>query len=133
MTERALVLGGGGASGNAWTIGVIAGLFEAGLDVTQADLIIGTSAGSTAAVQISGTTRPPELLADIMAEVPPPPRGSSGSDHMERTSAIINAAKDATDMRRKMGAAFLEIHDASAGWRGIVGSRLRTQNWPQRT
>jgi len=53
MSDRALVLGGGGATGNAWLIGVIAGLFEAGLDVTAADLIIGTSAGSTAAVQIT--------------------------------------------------------------------------------
>jgi NTE family protein len=47
-----LVLGGGGSAGNAWLIGVIAGLFDAGLDVTEADLIIGTSAGSTAAAQI---------------------------------------------------------------------------------
>jgi NTE family protein len=52
--ERALVLGGGGSAGNAWLIGVIAGLFDAGLDVTEADLIIGTSAGSTAAAQITG-------------------------------------------------------------------------------
>ena len=29
-----LVLGGGGSTGNAWLIGVIAGLFDAGLDVT---------------------------------------------------------------------------------------------------
>ena len=50
--ERALVLGGGGSAGNAWEIGVIAGLFDAGLDVTEADLIIGTSAGSTAAAQV---------------------------------------------------------------------------------
>ena len=50
--QRALVLGGGGSAGNAWLIGVIAGLFDAGLDVTEADLIIGTSAGSTAAAQI---------------------------------------------------------------------------------
>src|SRR5258707_3454722 len=50
--ERALVLHGGGSAGNAWEIGVIAGLFDAGLDVTEADLIIGTSAGSTAAAQI---------------------------------------------------------------------------------
>lgn len=35
--ERALVLGGGGSAGNAWLIGVIAGLFEAGLDVTKAE------------------------------------------------------------------------------------------------
>ncbi len=53
MGERALVLGGGGSAGNAWLIGVIAGLFEAGLDVTEADLIIGTSAGSTAAANIT--------------------------------------------------------------------------------
>jgi len=45
--ERALVLGGAGSVGNAWEIGVIAGLFEAGLDLTEADLAIGTSAGST--------------------------------------------------------------------------------------
>jgi NTE family protein len=62
--ERALVLGGGGAAGNAWLIGVIAGLFDAGLDVTEADLIIGTSAGSTAAVLITSAT-PTELLASI--------------------------------------------------------------------
>src|SRR5881275_2706495 len=59
---RALVLGGGGSAGNAWLIGVIAGLFDAGLDVTEADLIIGTSAGSTAAAQITSAT-PAELLA----------------------------------------------------------------------
>ena len=52
-TERALVLGGGGATGNAWLIGVIAGLADAGIDVTAPDLIVGTSAGSTAAVQLS--------------------------------------------------------------------------------
>jgi hypothetical protein len=34
--ERALVLGGGGSAGNAWLIGVIAGLFDAGLNVTEA-------------------------------------------------------------------------------------------------
>ena len=45
VSDRALVLGGGGSVGNAWEIGVIAGLFDAGLDVTEADLIIGTSAG----------------------------------------------------------------------------------------
>ncbi len=49
----ALVLGGGGAAGNAWLIGIIAGLAEAGLDMTEAaDLVIGTSAGATAAAQV---------------------------------------------------------------------------------
>src|SRR5580692_12114819 len=65
--ERALVLGGGGGAGNAWEIGVIAGLFDAGLDVTKADLVIGTSAGSTAAAQITSATQPAELLAGVLA------------------------------------------------------------------
>lgn len=46
----ALVLGSGGAAGNAWLIGIIAGLGEAGIDMTEAaDLVIGTSSGATAA------------------------------------------------------------------------------------
>lgn len=39
----ALVLGEGGSAGNALLIGVIAGLLDDRLDVTKADLIIGTS------------------------------------------------------------------------------------------
>src|SRR5215217_3190725 len=113
--QRALVLGGGGSTGNAWLIGVIAGLFDAGLDVTEADLIIGTSAGSTAAAQITSAS-PTQLLADILSAATQQRTGPVGSDggrvpigpvadHMERTNRIIAAAEDATDMRRRMGAA----------------------------
>jgi NTE family protein len=146
--ERALVLGGGGSAGNAWLIGVIAGLFDAGLEVTQADLIIGTSAGSTAAAQITSAT-PTQLLADILAAVPQPrtaPVGSDGgrvrigpaADQMERTSRIIAAAEDAADMRRRLGAAALEMDAASDGsvqerWRATVAARLPSQRWPERT
>src|SRR3954468_10850587 len=64
--ERALVLGGGGLTATAGLDGVIAGLCAAELDVTGADLIIGTSAGSTAAAQITGA-RPADLLAATLA------------------------------------------------------------------
>jgi NTE family protein len=146
--ERALVLGGGGSTGNAWLIGVIAGLFDAGLDVTTADLTIGTSAGSTAAAQIAGAT-PTELLAAILAAAPQERTGPVGSDrgrvpirpvadHMERISNIIASAEDAADMRRRMGAAALDMDAASDGswqtqWRATVASRLPSQLWPQRT
>ena len=141
--ERALVLGGGGSAGNAWEIGVIAGLFDAGLDVTGADLIIGTSAGSTAAAQITSAARPPQLLADILAAQPPPRTGPAGgrtpgpaANHMERTSEIIAAASDAADMRRRMGAAALEADAGSDGsvqarWRATVAARLPSRDWPQ--
>ena len=109
-------------------------------------MIIGTSAGSTAAAQITSAT-PTELLADLP---PRPSHGLSGgirrwarshwaaADHMERTSRIIAAAKDAADMRRRMGATALEMDAASDGsgqtrWRATVAARLPSRRWPKRT
>ncbi|HEY9292824.1 MAG TPA: patatin-like phospholipase family protein [Microlunatus sp.] len=144
--KLALVLGGGGSAGNAWLIGVIAGLHDAGLDVTDADLIIGTSAGSTAAAQITSAT-PTALLASILAEVPQPRpapiRSDAGhvpirpADQLERTNKIIAAAEDAADMRRRIGAAAIELDAGADGswqtrWRATVGARLPSQHWPQR-
>ena len=53
MTKTALVLGGGGMLGVSWSTGVIAGLCDAGVDVTGADRIVGTSAGSIVGTQIA--------------------------------------------------------------------------------
>jgi NTE family protein len=145
--RTALVLGGGGSTGNAWLIGLIAGLFDAGLDVTEADLTIGTSAGSTAAVQIAGAT-PTDLFSAIVAAAPwrrtAPVASDRGRgpvkpvmDHLGRINTIIASAADATDMRRRMGAAALEMDAASDGswqsqWRATVASRLPSQSWPNR-
>ena len=146
--QRALVLGGGGSTGNAWLIGVLAGLFDAGLDVTTADLTIGTSAGATAAAQLAGAT-PTELLAAILAAAPQQRTGPVGADrsrvpvrpvadHLARINAIIASAEDAADMRRRMGAAALDLEAASDGswqaqWRATVASRLPSQLWPERS
>jgi NTE family protein len=143
-----LVLGGGGSTGNAWLIGVLAGLFDAGLDVTAPDLTIGTSAGSTAAAQIAGAT-PTELMAAILAAPTQQRTGPFGSDRgrvpirsvtdqMERIGTIIASAEDAADMRRRMGAAALDMEEASDGswqaqWRATVAARLPSQLWPDRT
>ena len=42
MNERALVLGGGGVAGIAWTTGLLFGLSEQGVDLRDAELIVGT-------------------------------------------------------------------------------------------
>jgi NTE family protein len=56
---------------------------------------------------------------------------------MERTSVIIDAATDALDMRRRLGAAALETDPAShssaqAQWRAVAAARLPSPNWPRR-
>src|SRR3954453_14185751 len=43
---RALVLGGGGITGIGWELGIVAGLAAAGVRLEDADLVVGTSAGS---------------------------------------------------------------------------------------
>ncbi|HXM56501.1 MAG TPA: patatin-like phospholipase family protein [Candidatus Dormibacteraeota bacterium] len=49
----ALVLGAGGVTGIAWETGLLQGLLDAGLDLTGADVIVGTSAGSVVGAQIA--------------------------------------------------------------------------------
>ncbi len=137
---RALVLAGAGAAGNAWQLGLTAGLSAAGVDLTSADLVIGTSAGSTVAAQITSSTTPAEWYAAILAEVIPPQitarRGPimSGPSYMAWSDEIIAMSENAADMRRRIGAAALEM-DTSGGengkrWRDIVASRLPSNVWP---
>ncbi|NKY10357.1 patatin-like phospholipase family protein [Cellulomonas hominis] len=140
--ERALVLGGGGSTGNAWLIGVVAGLLDGGVDVTAPDLVVGTSAGSTAAAQLAGAA-PADLYAAAL--VPPPARSAgpagartaSVTDHLARLDASIAAATDPADLRRRLGAAALDQDAASDGtwsarWWATVAARLPRTEWPDR-
>jgi NTE family protein len=141
----ALVLGGGGSAGHAWTIGVIAGLAEAGIDLTEvADLVIGTSSGATAAAQVRSGMAPAELLASILSEpVPavaqkrPPSSIPPTATVFERIRTIGAAANSAADLQSAMGAFGLES-DATLGpvaaeqRRAMVAARLPHQHWPDR-
>lgn len=141
-TSTALVLGGGGSSGNAWLIGVVAGLLDAGVDVTRADLVVGTSAGATTAAQLLGTS-PRELYEATIAPLPPvdarPAGGRStgrpGTNHLERTAAIIAASSGPEDMRTRLAASALQLDATDDGtssqrWREITASRLPSPEWP---
>jgi NTE family protein len=53
-----------GPPDEAWQIGVIAGLAEAGLDLTEAaDLVVGTSSDATTAAHVRSGIPAAELLA----------------------------------------------------------------------
>ena len=141
----ALVLGGGGSAGQAWTIGVIAGLAEAGIDMTEAaDLVIGTSSGATAAAQVRSGIPPADLLASVLSPPVPPvgqnrqgPRSPPMAAVYERMRAIDAAATSAVDLCRAMGAFGLES-DATLGptaaeqRRAMVAARLPRKQWPDR-
>ena len=140
----ALVLGGGGAAGNAWEIGIIAGLAEAGLDMEEAaDLVIGTSAGATAAAQVRSGMPAAELLASVLS----PPVQPAGQNRerppslpmatvFDRMRAIGAAATSAADLQRAMGAFGLEsdstLEPGAGQRRATVAARLPRREWPDR-
>jgi NTE family protein len=140
----ALVLGGGGAAGNAWQIGVIAGLAEAGLDMTEAaDLVIGTSAGATAAAQVRSGIPPAELLAAVLSPPVQPvgenrerPPSLPMATVFDRMRAIGAAATSAADLQRAMGAFGLEsdstLEPGAGQRRAMVAARLPRPEWPDR-
>ena len=140
----ALVLGGGGAAGQAWEIGIIAGLAEAGLDMTEAaDLVVGTSAGATTAAWVRSGIPAAELLASVLSEPARPvgqnrerPPSLPMATVFERMRAIGAAATSAADLQRAMGAFGLEsdsVLGPGAGQRrAVVAARLPRHEWPDR-
>jgi NTE family protein len=74
MSKRALVLGGGGPVGIAWECGLLTGLAEAGVDLSEADFIVGTSAGSFVGAQIAMGQDIKALAAPFLAMKDPPPK-----------------------------------------------------------
>jgi NTE family protein len=141
----ALVVGAGGTAGFFWAIGIIAGLAEAGLDLTEvADLVVGTSSGATVAAWARSGTPAAELLASVLSEPvqpagerrerpPSPPQAAV----FERMRAIGATATSAADLQRAMGAFGLESDsafgpDVAGQRRALVAARLPRHEWPDR-
>ena len=137
-TRHALVLGGGGVAGIAWHTGVLSGLADAGVDVTGADLIVGTSAGATVAAQL-GEGRPvdewyrrqvdPALQGRELA-----PAGMPISELWEVMIGLHQEVADSAERRRRIGALALATDTvAEPVRRAVVEGRLMEHAWPARS
>ena len=65
---RALVLGGGGLTGQAFHLGVLCALSEAGYDARDNDLVVGTSAGSLVAAGLTAGFSAADQAAMMLGE-----------------------------------------------------------------
>jgi NTE family protein len=137
MTKRALVLGGGGVAGIAWMTGVLTGLAATGADVTDADLVIGTSAGSNVAAQVTSGL-PLEELYRRQADPAQQnhefiPAGVSVEKLMEAWAGFFTEDADLEEVRRKLGALALRTETVTeAERRAVIESRLPVHTWPDR-
>ena len=134
--DEALVLGGGGVAGIAWMTGLLAGLAEAGQDVTGAGVLIGTSAGATVAAQLGSgrsltelyarQTDPALQSAEIMAEI-------DMAEFGEQFERYMKGATSQREIMRAAGAWALAARTVpEARRRAVIESRLPSHEWPSR-
>lgn len=133
---QALVLGGGGLAGIAWMTGLLAGMADAGKDVTNADLIVGTSAGSAVAAQLGSGLSLEQLYA---RQVEPALQSSEIAAQLDIESygnslmALFDGATTPEEIRRRTGMFALKAATVTeADRRAAIASRLPSDVWPSR-
>jgi NTE family protein len=134
----ALVLGGGGITGIAWEIGLLAGLAEAGVDLSGADFVVGTSAGSVVGAQVTSGAE----LEAMYARQLEPATGETAARLNRATLAqfgwaMLRTRGDHAAFRSRIGSIALAAEKAgltpSEQERlDVIGARLVSTEWPER-
>jgi NTE family protein len=134
MTQRALVLGAGGPAAESWSTGVIAGLADAGIDVRDADLFIGTSAGAWVAVGMASPRTTEALFerqvkASLQANEPLPQVAFADlKANIERAKA---GGGRVSEILQRVG---IVARTTAAGtgtvFNEMIAGRLLQQTWP---
>lgn len=135
MTTSALVLGGGGTVGIAWEIGVLKGLRDAGINLVDANLIVGTSAGSVVGTQLALGMPIETMFADQLAPANVAlqqamsfdPATFMGIAARWQSFPEMNEAS-----RAELGRLALAAKTADeAAWLAIYEARLGGASWPE--
>ena len=131
----AVVLAGGGLTGIAWEIGVLLGLREQGHDIVQdADLIVGTSAGSVVGTQLSQGLDLTDLYA--RQQLPDENEISPRIDIEVMTQVYSNMRGGGTqtdEQRQHIGK--IALNNSFVDWptrRAVIEGRVKTDTWPDR-
>jgi NTE family protein len=130
--EKALVLGGGGITGIAWEIGILTGLADQGIDLTDADLIVGTSAGSV----VGADVRSGASLADLYAVQTRPAETSEIYAKMRlgvlaKYMRAMVFSRTPEVARTRVGAMALKAKtESEQSRRKVIESRLPSLEWP---
>jgi len=142
-TRRAVVLGGGGPVGVAWELGLAAGLAAGGIDLTTADLVVGTSAGSITGALLTGGDDPSQLVAEVEALFASG-TGGSGADQVDQAAlaefmdltfevgAVAGDPAARSELMSRVGAFALRASTIPEdAFVGTIGSVLAGRPWPE--
>lgn len=136
-TKRALILAGGGIAGIGWETGILRGIADESPETAQSlldsDVLVGTSAGSTVAAQISSSLSLEALFerqtAETSSEIDP------GVD-IDAISALFLTAMaepgELTEKLQRIGRIALDTPTVSeAVRRRVIEARLPEHRWPE--
>ncbi|MEV0719177.1 patatin-like phospholipase family protein [Asanoa sp. NPDC050611] len=133
MGGRALVCGGGGVTGIAWELGMLAGLADGGVDLVAADVVIGTSAGSFVGAGVASGVPVEELYA---AQLAPPESGPAARLGWASVASWVWASATSRDPVRaaaRVGAMALRAPTMpEERRREVIAARLPADSWPER-
>jgi NTE family protein len=131
---KALVLGGGGVAGIAWETGILAGLADAGIDVTHPDLVVGTSAGATVAAQVTSSRSLTALYDDQINGTGAPEPAIHDVDSvalMAEVRQILGSGDEPQAIRKRIGAMSLaQDRVPETERRALIEARLPDHEWP---
>src|SRR5216683_6159469 len=113
--DRAIVLGGGGPVGEAWESGIISGLADKSIDLSGADLILGTSAGAIVGARVASRMPRQDFIDGALAPSAGPPPG-------KRDQASSGPPPDLTFLAGK-------LHEMEAGKRSEQSIRAEIGEW----
>jgi NTE family protein len=135
----ALVLSGGGTSGVAWETGLLKGLRDGGVDLTGADLVVGTSAGAIVGAQLATGCNLQELY-ERQARLPdqpgdPVPTRDLGALRQAMATVAQTGGRTQTGLtqaaRAQIGAMALAAQLGSEESRlATIASYLPVRTWP---
>ena len=128
-----MVLGDGGVTGVAWETGVLAGLSEAGLDLSNADLLVGTSAGAAVAAQLASGTPLATLLERQLAGSAQEMPATLGPAVLARYFWAMLTRRDPAEFGQALGRLALGARTIDEAERlAVIASRLPSHEWPER-
>ncbi|MFF4448979.1 patatin-like phospholipase family protein [Streptomyces sp. NPDC001502] len=132
--DTALVLGGGGLTGIGWECGILYGLARAGVDLTTADLVVGTSAGSVVGAQLtSGMLTAQELYERQLGDPAGEATAKLGAGLLARYAVAMARSRTATAYQQRVGAMALAADTGGeAERRKVLAARLVSHEWPER-
>lgn len=133
-TARALVLSGGGPLGIGWEAGLVTGFAESGVDFANADLIVGTSAGSVVGAHVALGLELSDTLNTVAAFGALLDAGGMEFQFQALLDAMAKAAESESPEQGRRMVGRLAVEATTVAEEQFVGiaPQLDGRSWPNR-